>query len=391
MKHLLTLCMLALGLAGHAQENTFTLRGTLRDAKPQHKLVIFNLANGTFKVDTLALDGGRFRYEGTCNGRERRTVMLLDPLQQASDRQKSAGKSTVMYGSFDLSFFVEPEADIEITASADTYPLANIKDTRCPMNEDYATLLQAYAPQLTELNHLHTATNEARWNGDTLTTKRNEARIRTLRNEMDSIQRAWLNAHPASEYAAYLYTTTYMNQASVPELEAQYARFAPAVQQSDYGKQIVEKIRLNQSVVKGSQAPAFTLTDVATGKNVSLSDYAGRYLLLDFWGSWCGPCRASHPHLRTLYEKYKADGLAIVGVAADRDKKVILQAAAQDQLPWTQLCMYEQREGQQPIQKLYNVTAFPTKFLIDPQGVIVNIYVGDTHEIDSVLGDIYKH
>ena len=208
---------------------------------------------------------------------------------------------------------------------------------------------------------------------------------------MDSIQRVWLNAHPASEYAAYLYTTTYMNQASVPELEAQYARFAPAVQQSDYGKQIVEKIRLNQSVVKGSQAPAFTLTDVATGKNVSLSDYAGRYLLLDFWGSWCGPCRASHPHLRTLYEKYKADGLAIVGVAADRDKKVILQAAAQDQLPWTQLCMYEQREGQQPIQKLYNVAAFLTKYLIDPQGVIVAIYVGDSHEIDSVLGDIYKH
>ena len=90
---------------------------------------------------------------------------------------------------------------------------------------------------------------------------------------MDSIQRVWLNAHPANEYAAYLYTTTYMNQATVPELETQYARFSPAVQQSEYGQQIVEKIRLNQSVVKGSQAPAFTLTDVATGKAVSLSDY----------------------------------------------------------------------------------------------------------------------
>ncbi len=391
MKHLLTLCMLALGLAGHAQENTFTLHGTLRDAKPQHKLVLFNFANGAFSVDTLALNNGRFHYQGTCNGRERRIMMLFDSQKQAAERKKSTGKSTVMYGSFDLSLFVEPLADIEITASANTYPLADIKDSRNTMNEDYAALRKAYAPQLKELNHLHTTTNEARWAGDTLTTERNEARIQILRNEMDSIQRVWLNAHPANEYAAYLYTTTYMNQATVPELEAQYARFSPAVQQSEYGQQIVEKIRLNQSVVKGSQAPAFTLTDVATGKAVSLSDYAGRYLLLDFWGSWCGPCRASHPHLRTLYEKYKADGLAIVGVAADRDKKVILQAAAQDQLPWTQLCMYEQLEGQQSIQKLYNVTAFPTKFLIDPQGVIVNIYVGDTHEIDSVLGDIYKH
>lgn len=390
MKHLLTFCMLALGLTGHAQESTFTLRGMLRDAKPQHKLVILNLANGTFKVDTLALDSGRFHYEGTCNGRERRTMMLFDPIQQAADRQKSAGKSIVMYGSFDLSFFVEPQADIEITASADTYPLADIKDARNVMNEDYAALRQAYAPQLTELNRLHAATNEARWEGNTLTVERNEARIRTLRSEMDSIQHAWLGAHPASLYAAYLYTTTYMNQATVPELEAQYARFAPAVQQSEYGQQIVEKIRLNQSVVKGSRAPAFTLTDVTTGKPVSLSDYAGRYLLLDFWGSWCGPCRASHPHLRALYEKYGNDGLAIVGVAADRDKKVILQAAAQDQLPWTQLCMYELREGQQPIQKLYNVTAFPTKFLINPQGIIEGIYVGNTDEIDRTLDDIFK-
>lgn len=390
MKHLLTFCMLALGLTGHAQESTFTLRGMLRDAKPQHKLVILNLANGTFKVDTLALDSGRFNYEGTCNGRERRTMMLFDPIQQAADRQKSAGKSIVMYGSFDLSFFVEPQADIEITASADTYPLADIKDARNVMNEDYAALRQAYAPQLTELNRLHAATNEARWEGNTLTVERNEARIRTLRSEMDSIQHAWLGAHPASLYAAYLYTTTYMNQATVPELEAQYARFVPAVQQSEYGQQIVEKIRLNQSVVKGSRASAFTLTDVTTGKPVSLSDYAGRYLLLDFWGSWCGPCRASHPHLRALYEKYGNDGLVIVGVAADRDKKVILQAAAQDQLPWTQLCMYELREGQQPIQKLYNVTAFPTKCLINPQGIIEGIYVGNTDEIDRTLDDIFK-
>ena len=69
--------MLALGLAGHAQENTFTLHGTLRDAKPQHKLVLFNFANGAFSVDTLALNNGRFHYQGTCNGRERRIMMLL--------------------------------------------------------------------------------------------------------------------------------------------------------------------------------------------------------------------------------------------------------------------------------------------------------------------------
>ena len=110
------------------------------------------MTGGDFRIDTLRLTDGRFAYTGTCRGREQRTLMLADPVRQARERAKGKGKPTVLYGSFDLSLFVEPRADIEITADAETYPLADIKDARCPMNEDYAAMRRAYAPQLAELN-----------------------------------------------------------------------------------------------------------------------------------------------------------------------------------------------------------------------------------------------
>ena len=391
MKQLLAFFILALGLTCRAQEQTFTLRGTLRNAQPGHALILFDMTGGDFRIDTLRLTDGRFAYTGTCRGREQRTLMLADPVRQARERAKGKGKPTVLYGSFDLSLFVEPRADIDITADAETYPLADIKDARCPMNEDYAAVRRAYAPQLAELNRLHTATNEARWADDSATVARNEARIRTLRAEIDSIRLVWIADHPEREYAACLYVTTYMNAASVPQLEAQYARFAPAVRQSVYGRQILEKIDLNRRVVEGSPAPDFTLADVMTGKDVSPADYRGKYLLLDFWGSWCGPCRASHPHLRALYDKYRDEAFAIVGIAADRNKAVIVEAARQDSLSWPQLCMYEKRDGREAVNKSYNVTAFPTKFLIGPDGTILAICVGNTAQIDERLAEIFGH
>ena len=100
MKQLLALFILALGLTCRAQEQTFTLRGTLRNAQPGHALILFDMTGGDFRIDTLRLTDGRFAYTGTCRGREQRTLMLADPVRQARERAKGKGKPTVLYGSF---------------------------------------------------------------------------------------------------------------------------------------------------------------------------------------------------------------------------------------------------------------------------------------------------
>jgi thiol-disulfide isomerase/thioredoxin len=120
------------------------------------------------------------------------------------------------------------------------------------------------------------------------------------------------------------------------------------------------------------------------GKAVDLNALKGHYVLLDFWGSWCRPCRASHPHLKELYEKYKDKGFEIVGIATEHAKtkedciRLWKTAIAEDGLTWLQVLNNENRQKFDAV-KEYGVTAFPTKILLDPDGNIIGRYVGSGH------------
>ena len=125
------------------------------------------------------------------------------------------------------------------------------------------------------------------------------------------------------------------------------------------------------------------------GKDVSLKKLKGKYVLLDFWGSWCGPCRASHPHLKELHKKYSGK-VVFVNVAdenvkdLEQAKKLWKQAVKEDGMTWTQILNNEGKE-EQDLLKLYNITSFPTKILIDPEGKVVARLVGATADPEEFL------
>lgn len=390
MKQLITtlaLCLSAFTFL-QAQSNYFTIRGNFKNMPDHYTLLLFNTENGEFKTDTLKAHDGVFNYTGQCQQREPRIMMLMGTEEQKQFKEKSKGKSVAMYGSFDLSFFVHPGADIELSGDINDFPFINLKDSKNSINEDYIAVKQLCTKAQKEINHLHYVLNEARWNNDRATMDNNRKRMAELNDEINQIQKEWINNHLDSEYAAYLYSRTGLYQDSTDKLEAQYKKFAPAIQQSEYGKLLADRIKAQKTIVAGAQAPAFTMKDINTGKDVSLADYKGKYLIIDFWGSWCGPCRASHPHLIQLYKQYKGDKFDIIGIAADHKDDVIKEAAEKDGLLWTQVNMYEKRNGQEPINKLYNISAYPTKLLINPKGIIEAIYIGDTKEIDNKLKEL---
>ena len=116
------------------------------------------------------------------------------------------------------------------------------------------------------------------------------------------------------------------------------------------------------------------------GKIVNLADYKGKYVLLDFWGSWCGPCRAGNPHLKDLYAKYKTKGFTIIGIA--NESGTIAEASAawkkavkEDGLPWIQVLNNEGKD-KVDVTNIYEVSAFPTKILVDKDGKIIGRYTG---------------
>lgn len=116
-------------------------------------------------------------------------------------------------------------------------------------------------------------------------------------------------------------------------------------------------------------APAFRLPD-ANGKMYSLEDFKGKYLLIDFWASWCAPCRAKNKELNKHYEELKEMGVNVVSVSLDNDRKKWLQAMKEDQVSWLQLVDLEGFEKSK-VKTDYKVRAVPTVYLIDPRGKVV--------------------
>lgn len=133
------------------------------------------------------------------------------------------------------------------------------------------------------------------------------------------------------------------------------------------------------------------------GNVVSLKAYKGRIILLDFWGSWCGPCRASHPHLKELYSKYKSKGFEIIAIAQERNKTIEesranwLKAIKDDGINWVHILNQDGIEKQDLI-KSYQISAFPTKILVDGNGkIILRITASATDDIDKALEKIYGY
>ena len=130
----------------------------------------------------------------------------------------------------------------------------------------------------------------------------------------------------------------------------------------------VAKMAEVKSVSVGQMAPEFELNNTE-GKLVKLSDFKGKYVLLDFWASWCAPCREENPNILKQFESFKDKGFTVLGVSLDEEKSDWLKAIKDDRLNWTQVSELKRWDGKVTIQ--YKVEGIPASFLLDPKGKIL--------------------
>ncbi|WCT11958.1 TlpA disulfide reductase family protein [Mucilaginibacter jinjuensis] len=185
---------------------------------------------------------------------------------------------------------------------------------------------------------------------------------------------AWIKAHSTSQINSYILIQNTMGRVHIDgvlpgdQLRTIFNALPDTVKKNSWGKELQEELN---GLVVGGTAPDFAEVN-PNGKLIKLSDFKGKYVLLDFWASWCVPCRAENPNVVAAYQKYKAKNFDILSVSLDVNKADWIKAIKHDGMPWNHVCdPHHSNHWDSRVAKLYNVGLVPSNFLIDPNGVII--------------------
>jgi thiol-disulfide isomerase/thioredoxin len=273
------------------------------------------------------------------------------------------------------NYFLEAYATLHVTGSVDAWNYLKITGGIYdePDMQEYNRITDS---TMVDFKAGFTLLEQSRETGDTASRHKAIALINQvggiLNSAKEALENEFVKKHPDKAYSAALIRYDYELMKDIDKYEAAFHSLSPAVQNSPSGLLIKNYIASTRASEVGATAPDFSLKAL-DGQEITLSKYRGKYILLDFWGSWCGPCRESSPLLVKLYKRLKEKGANIefIGIACSEQQDANWTAAIEmDHLTWIHLNDRHSGKGRS-IQKRYSILGVPTCVLVSPEGTIV--------------------
>lgn len=293
--------------------------------------------------------------------------------------------------SMPLNVVLSPNCKLNISGTAEDINIAKVEGDA--YNESFNALRQAEGNTEAQMTQLQKDMIQLRTMGVKDGLGDVGKKMLDNRNASIAIHKKFIKEHPAALSSVWLLATS-AREYSTAELQEAYNSLDASLKSSYLGMDVASRIKIMSAAATGGLAPDFT-KPTPDDKMITLSQLKGKYVLIDFWGSWCAPCRASNPHLKELYARYKDKGLEILGVASEKapeleTAKILWKKAIEkDEMTWPQVINNE--AGMKvDVVKLYGIDAFPTKILLDKSGNIIARWIGaESKELDEKLNTIF--